>query len=157
MNQFSQTQQTHVGDFFFNGGAELDIEADLTCGNSGGPIMLPDASVALGIVTRCTEHCNLDDNHGTGFANTLMGGFIQTFPGPVVTYVDAGHPVVFETGSVFRPYDRVTEGVNAVPDGGIVSIVAGNYPAGAGNTFIAGADGKAMTLQAPVGVVTIGS
>lgn len=157
MNEFSQTQQTHEADFYSNGGASLDIEADVTCGVSGGPVITPDGIVALGIATRCTSNCNLDDNHGTGFANIGLANFIQTFPGPNVVYVDAGHPVVLEDGSVFRPYDRVSEGVSAVPTGGIISIVTGDYPAAAGNTFTAGADGKAMTLVASVGLVRIGN
>lgn len=47
--------------------------------------------------------------------------------------------------------------VAAGPDGGQVAIVKGSYPASAGNTFTAGGDGKAMTLIAPVGTVTIGN
>ena len=45
----------------------------------------------------------------------------------------------------------------AVVNGGVVSIVEGNYRAADGNTFTAGADGKQMTLEAPVGIVTIGN
>ena len=66
------------------------------------------------------------------------------------------HAVALGNGTVMRPFDTVTEGVNAVVSGGIVSIVAGTYTAASGNTFTAGADGKAMTLTAPVGTVRIG-
>ena len=51
----------------------------------------------------------------------------------------------------------MTLGVTNVVSGGVVSIVAGTYSAAAGNTFTAGADGKAMTLSAPCGTVFIGN
>lgn len=156
-NEFSQTQQTDSGGFVFNGSASLDIEADATCGNSGGPVMMPDHSVALGIITQCGPSCLFQDNHGTGFVNADLANAIRTFSGSVVEFVDAGHPVTLEDGGVFRPYDSVAEGVSALSAGGIVSIVAGDYPAAAGNTFTAGADGRAMTLSAPVGLVRIGN
>ena len=55
-----------------------------------------------------------------------------------------------------RPYETVTAAVNAIPSGGIVSIVEGGYAKVYGNTFTAGADGKSMLFEAPVGTVTIG-
>ena len=33
-----------------------------------------------------------------------------------------------ETGALFHPYNTVTEAVYMVPNGGIVSVVAGSYP-----------------------------
>ena len=47
--------------------------------------------------------------------------------------------------------------VAVVPSGATVAIVAGDYPAALGNTFVAGADGRAMTLTAHVGFVRIGN
>jgi hypothetical protein len=157
-NQFSQTQQTDTG-FFWTvpDSSTIVTGADLTCGNSGGPIMFTDGSLGLGIVTRCTNSCLLDDNDGTGFENDDLEGALDTFPGPGVVYVDVGHPVLLEDGGVLRPYDRVPEAIGFVTAGGIVGIVAGSYTAAAGNTFTAGADGTAMTLVAPVGLVTIGN
>jgi hypothetical protein len=61
-----------------------------------------------------------------------------------------------EDGTVFRPYNTVTEAITGVLNGGIISIVAGSYTEASGNTFTAGADGKSMTIVAPVGTVTIG-
>ena len=60
-------------------------------------------------------------------------------------------------GSVFRPRSTVTDAVTNVVNNGLVVIVEGSYSKAAGNTFIAGDDGKAMTLLAPVGTVTIGN
>jgi len=71
--------------------------------------------------------------------------------------VDTARNLTVSFGTVFRPFDTVALGVAGVPNGGVVSIVEGSYPASAGNTFTAGADGKQMTLEAPVGEVTIGN
>ncbi len=159
LNEYSQTQQTDSGGFSAlpQNPAFLSMGADLTCGDSGGPVIHPNAIVALGIVTRCTESCFFVSNHGTGFANLDLASRLEMFPGPVVRYVDAGHPISQEDGSVFRPFDTVPEAVAAAPTGSIISIVAGSYPAAMGNIIVAGADGKALTLQAPVGTVVIGN
>jgi hypothetical protein len=68
-------------------------------------------------------------------------------------HVDGGMPALgpAESGTVFRPYNTVLEGVTAVPTGGIVLIVEGSYP---GETMTIT---RAMTLMAPVGTVTIGN
>ena len=63
---------------------------------------------------------------------------------------------VVENGTIFRPYDTFPEAIAVVPNGGILSIVEGTYPASEGNTFIIGDDGRSMWLRAPVGDVIIG-
>ena len=74
-------------------------------------------------------------------------------------YVDAVQPPTApaENGTIFRPFNTVTEAVSSVVSGGRISIVEGNYAKAAGNTMIMGADGKSFTLLAPVGTVTIGN
>jgi len=158
MNAWSNTQQTHSGSC---GVVEplfpyLAYGIDVTCGNSGGPLMLEDGSMALGIISRCTNTCTFGSNKATSFANSALENVLQTFLGPVVEHVDAGHPSWSEGGNVFHPHDTVSAAVAAAPSGALISIVAGNYPAAAGNTFTAGADGRSMTLRAPVGLVRIG-
>jgi hypothetical protein len=77
----------------------------------------------------------------------------RLLPGPDVRYVDRDHPVNvrLRDGSVLRPFNTVIRGgINAVPAGGIVSIVTGLY-----NEILT--INKAMTLTAPVGTVRIGS
>jgi hypothetical protein len=158
-NEFSQTQQTNTGGFGFdlNLPGYLTVNADLTCGNSGGPIIHTNSIVALGIVTRCTTSCFFVSNHGTGFANPDLAERLETFAGPVVRYVDSGHPISAESGSVFQPFDTVPEAIADAPTGAIISIAAGSYPVAAGNHVLAGADGKALFIQAPVGLVVIGN
>lgn len=158
-NEFSQTQQSNGGGFGVDQNVPwfLSVGADLTCGNSGGPIIHTNSIVALGIVTRCTNSCFFASNHGTGFANPDLAERLESFAGPIVRYVDAGHPNSQESGSVFRPYDTVPEAVANAPTGAIISIAAGSYPGASGNHVVAGADGKALTLQAPVGMVVIGN
>jgi hypothetical protein len=87
-----------------------------------------------------------------------LEGAIQAFGGANRIYVDAGHPVSssLEAGTMMRPYHTVTDAVSAAAHNGVVVVVAGSYRASAGNTFVAGADGKRMRFETPVGTVTIG-
>ena len=78
-----------------------------------------------------------------------MADTVNTFPGKNIRYADSDHPISLEDGTIFRPFDTVTEAVNSVPTGGIVSIVNGSY-----NESIT--INKAMKIFAPVGTVTIG-
>ena len=85
--------------------------------------------------------------------------WLNDFLGPGTVYADSGWGPCIQAcdGNIVEPFKTVTAAVQAVGDGRIIGVVKGNYPASAGNTFIAGADGKAMTLMAPVGTVTIGN
>jgi hypothetical protein len=160
-NLDNQTQQTHWGAYLGEtvGGPNnviIEYTVDTTGGSSGSPVIMYGTTTALGIHTNAG--CNPPDNGntGTGFKNNDLENAIQTFLGSNVVYADALHPATSEDGTVFRPYDTVAEAISAVLDNGIVSIVAGSYTAAAGNTFTVGADGKRMTIVAPVGTVTIG-
>lgn len=158
----NRTQQTDWGPYLgenVRAGVAVDHEyiVDTQSGNSGGPVIVYGTTVALGI--HAHGGCNPPDagNHGTSFENDDLENAIQIFPGANVMYADAGHPVATEDGTVFRPYNTVTEAVSAVTSGGLVSIVTGSYTAAAGNTFTVGADGKSMTFAVPVGTVYIGN
>lgn len=154
-NADSQTQQTSVDDFeveHISGPTViwLGYDTDTQGGNSGGPaIALDSPAMAIGIHTHSGCSPFGGDNYATGFKHTLLASAIQGFPGPNVVYVDFGHPVTQESGTVMRPYDRVEEGVAAVPNGGMVSIVHGFYDVQ--NLTIS----RPMTLTAPVGLVVI--
>lgn len=156
-NQFNFTQQTHVGGLSVNpfNNADMSYDADLSCGSSGGPVHFTTGSVGLGIVSRC--NVPFVCNQATGFDNDDLETEVHTAIGSNVEYVDVGHPVVAESGSILRPFSAVTDAINAASSGAIISVVTGSYTAAAGNTFTAGADGRAMTFQAPVGTVTIGN
>ena len=160
-NSDSQTLQTHSGPYYgevYQGPSDSyhRYEVDTMGGNSGSPI-IRDTITAIGIHTDAGCSSSGGYNKGTSFENDSLENAINTFPGNNVRYVDNIHPgSTPRNGTVMRPYETVTEAVNAVPSGGIVSIVRGTYSAAAGNTFIAGADGKAMLFQAPVGSVIIG-
>ena len=88
-----------------------------------------------------------------------LASFVNNLRGNNAIYVDTARNLSLPTalGTVFKPFNTVTEGVVYVPNGGVVSIVEGSYPASAGNIFTAGTGNKAMTLEAPVGIVTIGN
>jgi hypothetical protein len=160
-NADNQTLQTHAGPYHsevFQSSTDIfhEYRADTMGGNSGSPIILNDNLTAIGIHTH--GGCPSYYNKGTSFEHNTLENAINSFPGNNVRYVDFVHPVstANANGNVLRPYKTVTDAVNAVPSGGIVSIVPGSYPKAYGNTFTAGADGKSMRFEVPVGGVTIG-
>jgi hypothetical protein len=161
-NSDSQTLQTHSGPYngeTYQGASDSyhSYRVDTMGGNSGSPIILGDNLTAIGIHTNggCTSSGG--NNTGTSFENNALENAINSFPGSNVRYVDFVHPgSTPRNGTAMRPYGTVTDAVNAVPSGGIVSIVEGGYAKAYGNTFTAGADGKSMRFEAPVGTVTIG-
>ncbi len=149
------TQQTDMGSFLgenVEGPDDVIIEytLDTEGGASGAPVEILDTGVTIGIHNG-GYGCNppLMGNLGTGFENDDLENVIQTFPGPAVVYVDRALFNPTQDGTVFRPFWFVTLGVNAVPSGGVVSIVTGSY-----NEAVT--INKAMRLEAPVGPVVIG-
>lgn len=153
-NSNSQTNQTATGAYAGLSGSSHTYAVDTMPANSGSPIIW--GSVAIGIHTTggCTGAGG--SNSGTSFALTALKNSLESFPGAGAVFVDsvAGLP---HNGGIYEPYKNLPQAVAGVTSGGIISVVEGSYPAAAGNTFVAGADGKAMTIEAPVGTVTIGN
>jgi len=149
-NADNATLQTHSGNFsgeFTDGPIRVYIQYDVDTagGNSGSPVIVESNGVVIGIHT--TGGC---PNHkGTSFKNNALKQAIQEFEGQNVIYVDKGHPVVLEDGSVFRPYKTVGEGIAGAISGGTVSIIKGTYD----ESMVVS---KSLTLSAPVGNVIIG-
>jgi V8-like Glu-specific endopeptidase len=158
-NSDSVTQQTSTGRLDAIGGGVVEHEVDTMPANSGSPVIWESNGLALGIHTTggCDEFFSDYDNAGTAFSHGTLAARINDYRGSNAIYVDVARNITLPTGTVFRPWKTVALGAAVVPDGGVVSIVEGTYPASDGNTFIAGDDGKAMTLEAPVGMVTIGN
>jgi V8-like Glu-specific endopeptidase len=158
-NAASRTLQTATGpyDDFSGGGTIHEYEVDTTPANSGSPVIWNSSGIAIGIHTTggCDSALAGYDNEGTAFAYNALENVINDAWTNVV-YVDSALTGVPETGTIFEPYGDVAESVAAVPTGGIVYLVPASYSAAGGNVFTAGADGKAMTLLAFVGSVTIG-
>ena len=126
--------------------------------NSGSPIIWSANGLTIGIHTNAGCTSTGGSNSGTSFEHTPLETALENFPGANTVYVDRGHPLPeAENGTIFRPYNTLPEGIAVVPNGGILSIVEGTYPASEGNTFIIGADGRSMWLRAPVGDVFIGN
>jgi hypothetical protein len=159
-NSDSQTQQTASGGNVSEVDTHWEYRVDTEPGNSGSPLIADDITplttstpLTVGIHTDggCTSGGE-GINKGTSFENDALEDAIHTFPemfsGQNLKYVDNAHPITLEDGTVFRPYDTVTEAINAVASGGLVSIVAGTYS----ESFTIN---TAMTLTAPVGAVTI--
>lgn len=148
----NQTQQTTTGPSLGRTGDHYEHQVDTEGGNSGSPVRHPDFWQAVAIHTHgfSSGTCITQSNGGTAFTNAALAAAINNFPGPNVRYVDAALPTLSEDGTVFRPFDLLSEGIDTVPLGGIVSIVKGNY---SGSIII----NKNLTLKAPVGTVVIGA
>ena len=158
-NSDSQTQQVDIGPLDDLDGSIIEHDVDTMPANSGSPIIWDESGrYTIGIHTEggCDDFVSGYDNHGTSFNHLPLAIAIQTFLGPNTVYVDWEDIGVSANGSVFEPFRTVSAAVGAVADGGIIAMVPGIYPRAAGNTFTAGADGKAMTFLTPVGGVTIG-
>jgi len=160
-NSSSLTLQTATGpyDDFSGGGTIHEYVVDTMPANSGSPVIWEDADgLSIGIHTTggCDDFLAGNDNEGTAFAYSVLEDVLNDVWLDVV-YVDSALLGPPETGRVFEPLGNVAEAVAAVPAGGIVYIVPAGYSAVTGNVFTAGADGKAMTLLAFVGPVTIGN
>jgi trimeric autotransporter adhesin len=159
-NSDSQTQQWHSGSYLglsTSGGTSIPhhrYTVDTQGGNSGSPIIaqiftVDNLGIGLGIHTNggCTSSGGA--NRGTSFENVALRNAINAYAGSNPVYVDLNHLVAAEDGTMFRPYDTVTEGTAAVFPGGVVSIVRGNYDVPALTLD------RPMKLTAPVGMVTI--
>jgi V8-like Glu-specific endopeptidase len=163
-NAQSRTLQTATGPYVgetVNSATNIfhSYKVDTEPANSGSPIIWNANGFAIGIHTHggCASD-GTGDNDGTSFENDNLEALLQSWPGASTVYVDNVQPPTApaENGTIFRPFNTVTEAVTSVVSGGRIAIVEGNYTKAAGNTMIMGADGKSFTLLAPVGTVTIG-
>ncbi len=158
------TQQTATGPYneYVDDGANdvsHEYEVDTTGGTSGGPVILESLDAAIGINTNsgCGDGFEQDENYGTAFEQDTLAQFLNDYIyGPGVRYRDSTN-FGSESGNIFDPHRTVTAAVAVVADGADIVIIPGNYTAASGNTFTAGADGRAMTLIAPFGGVAIGN
>jgi V8-like Glu-specific endopeptidase len=156
-NSASQTLQTHAGGLVSSNTNLLTYSVDTMPANSGSPIIWDATTYTIGIHTAGGCSSGGGSNNGTRFSRAVLESAIANLPGPNSRFVDAFNGGLPANGSVFEPFHTVPGAISVVPDGGTVCIVAGSYPAGFGNTFTAGADGRAMTIVAPSGPVTIGN
>lgn len=159
----NQTNQTSTGPYVshsFSGGDWWhSYQTDTTGGNSGSPIIRVTTGHTIGIHTN--GGCQPDGtgaNTGTSFFHAPLAAALDDFPGTGTIYVDVGHSENAEDGTIYKPYNLVPEGVSTIASGRVLVIVDGSYTAAAGNAPLTiGADGKRMTLTAPVGSVQIGN
>jgi hypothetical protein len=158
-NMTSRTQQTATGRFDELSGETLEYEVDTMPANSGSPVIRESTGHAVGIHTAggCGDIVAGDENHGTWFGDPPLYAALNSYLGANTVFVDWADVSVNQFGTSIFPARTVTLGVQLVPNGGTVQIVEGNYRAADGNTFTAGSGNKAMTLTAPVGMVTIGN
>ncbi len=161
----NQVQQTHTGPYQGESSAGADVwhsyQVDTTGGNSGSPIKWttpsPDFTVGIHTNAGCGDPVDETANNGTSFEHDPLENAVQIFPGPNTQYVDLIRYGAAENGTIFHPFDTVTEAVTAASSGAVISVVEGSYSAASGNTFTAGADGKSVRIEAPVGTVLIGN
>ena len=151
----NQTNQTATGPFAGEtsgaGTVRLDHSVDTEGGNSGSPIIWEANQFAIGIHTNagCTD--TTGTNAGTSFELDALENAINAAPGAGTIYVDSGHTLVIEQqGTLVRPIWTIGGGISTVTTGGRISVYPGSYAIPAGTTL-----SKAMTIEAPVGTVTI--
>lgn len=121
-------------------------------GTSGGPIVFDSLGLAIGVNSH--GGCAASGASGTSFETDALEDAVHAFPGPVVRYVDGGHPLApgFGDGGVLRPFLDILSGSNAMPaSGGVLSVVTGSYPSGSGLVL-----DRALVIEAPIGPVVIG-
>lgn len=161
-NAQNQTNQTSTGPYVDEvvsaDGIRHRYQTDTTGGNSGSPIIWNSNGLTIGIHTNAGCASNGSGaNSGTSFEHNPLEGGLDNFPGSTTVYVDDGHVSNLENGTIYQPFNLVSEGVNLVVNNGILCIVEGTYTAAEGNVLTMGADGKAMGIITPVGTVTIGN
>lgn len=158
-NSTSRTLQTATGRFDqISGDDVIEYEVDTMPANSGSPVIRNSTGFAVGIHTAggCDDFFAGNENHGTWFGDTLLQTTLNNYLGPNTVFADWANVSDFQFGSALHPAKTISIAVAFVSDGGTIQMTAGNYAASAGNTFTAGENGKAMTLVALVGTVTIG-
>jgi len=139
-------------------GSAIEHTVDTMPANSGSPIIWEQYGLAIGIHTQggCDTIWSDYDNAGTWLGYGLLQQALQSYLGDAL-FVDSAFSASVQTGTVLYPFSTVAAAANIVPDGGSLAIVAGWYTASVGNVVTLGADGRAMTLTAPVGTVLIGN
>lgn len=154
-NADNQVQQTHAGQSQGESGTGANVRFQYTVdtqgGNSGSPIIDDGTGTTVGIHTAAGCSGTGGANVGTSFENDDLETAIRDFSGVGANVRHLDNDSVdqaLQDGTVFRPFDTLAEAVNAVPVGGVVSIVNGSYDGGI-------TINRAMTLRAPVGRVTI--
>ncbi len=155
-NSDNKVQQSNAGNYLGETGSPNDIyieyQVDTQPAGSGSPVLSRTTTVSMAVAIHTTGGCTgTYGNSGTSFAHTTLSTTIATFPAPIVTYVDQRHPLtpVVQSGSIFRPWANINLGVYFAPNGTLLSIVKGDYSELITIT-------KAVTLTAPVGLVSIG-
>jgi hypothetical protein len=159
-NATSQTQQTATGPLDDLDGTIIEHDVDTTPANSGSPIIWEaTGAYTIGIHTQggCDDFISGFDNHGTRFNHGPLANAVHGFLGLNTVYAIGFSSGLPANGGVFEPFQNVNAAVTAVPHGGRIGLVPGNYPRASGNAFTAGADGKSMTFVAPAGPAVIGN
>lgn len=94
--------------------------------NSGSPIIWLLSGFTIGIHTH--SGCNPPSgNYGTSFENDGLEVALQNFHGANTIYVDLITSSTNEDGTIFYPFDTITEGINAAVNGGQMFITTGTY------------------------------
>ncbi len=156
----NQAQQTHTGPYVGESSSGSNYwhryQVDTSGGSSGAPIiwLTPSPDYIVGIHTN--GGCYTDGtgaNSGTSFEHNALENAMQDVPSTNTVYLDTTRYGATENGTIFHPYNTAAEAVSAASSGAIISMVEGSYSTG----FTAGADGKYLRFEAPVGSVTIGN
>jgi len=129
-------------------GYEVDTENN----NSGSPIIWEANGFTIGIHTNggC-DSPYYGANFGTSFENDNLENALQNLYSINTVYVDSISQSPIEDGTIFSPYNTVTEGITATLPGGNLYITTGTYNNNSNLTI-----NKPMTILPPAcGTVVI--
>ncbi len=151
----NKVQQTDTGPYRGSGSDEdglwVNYHVDTEPASSGSPVLRSDFNMAFGVHTNGGCDANASSfNSGTAFELNELEDFINSFWGSNVEQVDPVQAVLSTVnGSIMQPWPTLASGIDALQAGGVLVVVEGTYNETPTLT-------KAMTIQAPVGTVTIG-
>lgn len=124
--------------------SRIDFEGVVDGKDSGSPIIHNSNGAAFGIVTNCIP------KSATAFTNTSLENSLNNIFGNNVTYVDTDHPSTTKEGIITRPYSTISTGVQNASSNDFLLVTKGYYDEPI-------TINKALTINAPVGSVTIGT
>jgi hypothetical protein len=158
LNSDNQTQQTARGAYVtevVEGAADVYFthEVDSQGGNSGSPVISATTTISLAIGIHVQGGCNDPAwgqvNTATSFENDSLAAALGQFWEARSSYVDNRHTALSKSGDILRPWTTVGLAVYFAASPETIYIVTGSYHEAITIT-------KAITLAAPVGLVTIG-
>ncbi len=122
----NQVQQTSTGAYTAHSSNSIDFRADVTPGNSGGPVVLEATGEAIGIVTNEACATSYGANIGTTIEQATLQSFLNNPLGPCDPYTsDFPFALFYEPIKIWQPEpDPVIVDLQIIP--GLQQVVPGS-------------------------------